>query len=38
MMLPDLGRDIPAGKVASGIFLGAMSVSAGLLNAASMSY
>jgi putative membrane protein len=38
MLLPDLARDIPAGKVASGVFLGAMSVSAGILNAASMSY
>ena len=38
MLLPDLTRDIPAGKVASGVFLGAMSASAGILNAASMSY
>ncbi len=38
MILPDLARDIPAGKVASGVFLGAMSASAGILNAASMSY
>lgn len=38
MILPDLARDIPAGKVASGAFLGAMSVGAGILNAASMSY
>lgn len=38
MVLPDLGRDIPDGKVASGIFLGAMSAGAGILNAASMSY
>ena len=37
-VLPDLGRDIPAGKVASGIFLGALSAGAGILNAASMSY
>ena len=38
LVLPDLGRDIPAGKVASGVFLGAMSVGAGILSAASMSY
>ena len=38
MVLPDIGRDIPEGKVASGVFLGAMSASAGILNAASMSY
>ncbi len=37
-ILPDLARDIPAGKVASGAFLGAMSLGAGILNAASMSY
>ena len=37
-VLPDLSRDIPAGKVASGIFLGALSAGAGILNAASMSY
>lgn len=38
LVLPDLARDIPAGKVASGVFLGALSVGAGILNAASMSY
>jgi len=38
LVLPDVGRDIPAGKVASGVFLGAMSVGAGILSAASMSY
>lgn len=38
MVLPDIGRDIPAGKVASGVFLGALSIGAGILNAASMSY
>ena len=38
LVLPDLGRDIPAGKVASGVFLGAMSIGAGILNAASMTY
>lgn len=38
MLLPNLARDIPDGKVASGGFLGAMSVGAGILNAACMSY
>ncbi len=38
VLLPAVGRDIPAGKVASGVFLGALSVCAGILNAASMSY
>jgi putative membrane protein len=38
LVLPDLARDIPAGKVGSGVFLGALSVGAGILNAASMSY
>ena len=38
LVLPDLARDIPAGKVASGVFLGALSVGVGILNAVSMSY
>lgn len=38
VLLPAVGRDIAAGKVASGVFLGALSVCAGILNAASMSY
>ncbi len=38
LVLPDVGRDIPAGKVASGVFLAAISVGAGILSAASMSY
>jgi putative membrane protein len=36
--LPNIAQDIPAGKQASGIFLGAISVAAGLLNAAAMTY
>jgi putative membrane protein len=36
--LPNIVQDIPAGKQASGIFLGAISIAAGLLNAAAMSY
>lgn len=38
MLVPDIGRHIPAGKVASGVFLGATSLAAGILNAASMTY
>jgi putative membrane protein len=38
LLLPDISRDIPDGKVASGVFLGALSIGAGILNAASMSY
>ncbi len=38
LLLPDLARDIPAGKVATGIFLGAMSLAIGVLNAACMTY
>jgi putative membrane protein len=37
-LLPDLARDIPAGKVAPGVFLGVLSACAGVLNAASMTY
>jgi hypothetical protein len=36
VMLPGLVLDIPENKVASGIFLGAISLSMGLLNAASL--
>jgi putative membrane protein len=36
--LPNIVHDIPAGKQASGVFLGAISVAAGMLNAAAMSY
>ncbi len=36
--LPNIAQDIPAGNQASGIFLGAISVAAGMLNAAAMSY
>jgi putative membrane protein len=38
MLLPEVGRHIADGKVASGIFLGALSLAAGILNAASMTY
>jgi putative membrane protein len=36
--IPNIAQDIPAGKEASGLFLGAISVAAGLLNAAAMTY
>jgi putative membrane protein len=38
MALPNIVQDIPDGKQASGIFLGAISIAAGLLNAAAMTY
>jgi putative membrane protein len=38
MTLPEIAKDIPAGKTASGIFLGTISVAAGVLSAACMSY
>ena len=36
--LPTIAVDIPAGKTAPGFFLGAISIAAGLLNAACMTY
>ena len=36
--LPNIAVDIPAGKQASGFFLGAISIAGGLLNAACMTY
>lgn len=38
LMVPTIGRDIPANQAAQGLFLGAVSVAVGLLNAACMSY
>jgi putative membrane protein len=37
-LLPHLPRDVADGKLASGVFLGAIAVSFGLLNAACISY
>ena len=37
LILPALSKDVSAGKVASGIFLAAMSVCVGMLNAAAMT-
>ena len=36
-ILPGLARDIPAGRVAPGILLGALSLASGILNAACMA-
>jgi putative membrane protein len=38
LIVPDVTRHIPEGKVASGVFLGVASVAAGILNAACMTY
>jgi putative membrane protein len=37
-MIPHLSADVPAGKVAQGVFLGAVSLAIGILNAACMTY
>lgn len=37
LILPTLSNDVHEGKVASGIFLAAMSLSVGMLNAAAMT-
>ena len=38
LMVRDIARQITEGKVATGIFLGALSLGAGILNAACMTY
>jgi putative membrane protein len=38
LLIPSIVTDIPAGKQAQGLFLGALSLGVGLLNAACMSY
>jgi putative membrane protein len=38
LMIPGIARDIADGKTAQGIFLGALSLAVGLLNAACMTY
>ena len=38
LLLPGLARDIPAGRVASGAFMGALALAIGILNAACMTY
>ena len=37
-LIPDIGSHIPEGRLAPGIFLGAISLATGLLNAACMTY
>ena len=37
-VIPDVTSHIPEGKLASGIWLGAVSLAAGILNAACMTY
>lgn len=37
LMIPSIAQDIPDGKVAQGLFLGALSLGVGILNAACMS-
>jgi putative membrane protein len=38
LMIPHLATDIPEGKMAAGLFLGAVSLAIGILNAASMTF
>ena len=38
LLLPDLAHAIPAGQVATGVFLGALALVVGILNAACMTY
>lgn len=38
LLVPSIVQDIPAGKQAQGLFLGALSLGVGLLNAACMTY
>ena len=38
LLVPSIVHDIPAGKQAQGLFLGALSLGVGLLNAACMTY
>src|SRR5688572_5129545 len=37
-IIPGIARDIPAGRLAPGILLGALSLGSGILNAACMTY
>ena len=37
-VIPGIARDIPEGRVAQGVFLGAVSLATGILNAACMTY
>jgi putative membrane protein len=37
-LMPGIASDIPAGKLAPGLFLGSVSVATGMLNSACMTY
>jgi putative membrane protein len=37
-VMPGIASDIPAGKLAPGLFLGALSIATGMLNSACMTY
>ena len=37
-IIPGIARDIPAGRLAPGMLLGALSLATGILNAACMTY
>jgi putative membrane protein len=37
-IMPGLANDIPAGKLAPGVFLGSISLATGILNSACMTY
>ena len=37
-LMPGIASDIPAGKTGPGVFLGALSLATGILNAACMTY
>jgi putative membrane protein len=38
LTMPQIGKAIPEGKIAQGIFLGVMSLAVGMINAACMTY
>jgi len=38
LLIPGISRDIPAGKIAQGVFLGVLSLATGILNSACMTY
>ena len=38
LMVPGIGKNVREGQVSSGIFLGAVAIALGILNAASMTY
>lgn len=38
LMIPNINKDIPDGKIAQGTYLGMLSLATGILNAACMTY